>query len=168
MSKKSKKTRSNRRDARRRAARAAERRARRKNAPPRDRGGVQSFMMTDGGSFSVTPVGADEIDALNTYIRAHDRLPSSYPFGPMEQQRQLSMALSTLGNPLATSDAVLRAIVILGHIPDPRALTALVAHADSRRAHADIAKHAADECAGWIESERFRSAPLRPPAAMMN
>ncbi|MEQ9322705.1 MAG: hypothetical protein RIF41_26300 [Polyangiaceae bacterium] len=168
MSKKSKKQRSKRRDARRRAARAAGRRARKKAAAARARGTVQSFTMTSDGSYSVTTVGADEIEALNTYIRAHDRLPPTYPFAPAEQRRQLAQALGILDDLGATDDEVLQAIVVLGHIPDPRALTALVARADSTEVHADIAKHAADECAGWLESERTRFGPPPQRAAMMN
>lgn len=161
MSKKSNKSRRQRHRDRRRVSRAVERRGRGRSA-------IQRFEVTDFGSFTITPVGPGELEALHAYIEAHNRLPSSYPFDPAEQERQLTMALSMLRTQSATADAVLAAIVILGHIPDARALVALQDYAESGHVHAGIAKHAADECAGWIEDRRVATARMPSSRAMMS
>ena len=164
-SKKIKKHRNRRRNAHRRAARAAERRTR---GPSRERPRMTFTAIPAGGFVGVADIPGEEISSLDAYVRAHDRLPPSYPFDEVERGRQLAMALCVLEDRQASGESLLRAIMILGHIPDPRALEALRAHAKSRRPHADIARHAADECAMWLEDARGQPEPTSSPMSMFS
>lgn len=168
MSKKRKKTQTSQRNAARRARRAAERRARRRAAPSRERAPLRSFTFTRDGLVTLTKVPGEDVDAHLAYLEAHRLLPPGYPTSEAHLRTEMAMALFTLDDPDASPDSVLRAIVILAHTPDERALAALVRYASSGRVHADLAKPAATECDMWLQTGGISPPRAPQPAATMN
>ncbi|MEZ4439286.1 MAG: hypothetical protein R3B72_09365 [Polyangiaceae bacterium] len=151
MSKKQKSQTSQRRNAARRARRTQQRtqqkHQQRRARPSRERGRFQSVTATARG-IEVAPIA--DLDTYHAYLDAH-RLVPTHPMSEAEISAQRAMALFTLEQPPASSEALLRAVMILAHTPDPRALAALRRHAASGAMHADLAVLAADECAMWLE-----------------
>ncbi|MFW5741001.1 MAG: hypothetical protein ACOC1F_11610 [Myxococcota bacterium] len=91
--------------------------------------------------------------AVTTYFEAHALLPRRMQEGMEPPQPTIREAIEVLQDEQSDADALLRAIVILGHVPTPSAHDALKRHAASGRTHADVAVVAADECAGWMAQE---------------
>lgn len=85
------------------------------------------------------------------YVEAHQLLPPDYPRDVADMQSELAMAMATLEEPRAGDAAILRAIMILAHTPDPRAREALQKYARLGTPYRDMAKLGADECATWLE-----------------
>lgn len=134
----------------------------------RERAPRHYVMMSANGLLTTTEVTEEELVLHNAYVEAHQLLPPGYPSSDADIRAHLSQALGTLADPLSPSDAVLRAILILGHTPDERALTALRQHAADNGTHAAMAEIAADECAWWTES--VPRAPVHAPrqSVMLN
>jgi len=139
MSKKSKQSQTHQRRAERRNRNTAKRRAKRS----------RRTLVAEGVHVIGEP--AIPMETHIAYIEAHALIPPDYPRSPTDLWTQLTLALSTLEDPRATGEAVLRAIIILAHTPDPRALEALHHHARLGTVHRDMAQLGADECAAWLE-----------------
>lgn len=94
----------------------------------------------------------DEVSeqAVTTYIDAHKLLPGTSEEAIRTQQPTIAEALAILEDERADAGAVLHAIVILGHTPEPWAHKALKRYAASNRVHAEVAWVAADECSSWM------------------
>jgi hypothetical protein len=88
--------------------------------------------------------------AVTTYIDAHKLLPRTSEEAVRTQQPTIAEALAILEDEQAGAGAVLHAIVILGHTPEPLAHKALKHYAASNRVHAEVAWVAADECSSWM------------------
>lgn len=163
------------RDAVRRARTATQRHAgrRRPSRATSRREPFQSITITRDGGFNVTTIPDGEIDAYHAYLKAHDLLPPGHDVRWPVDGKELAMAVQLLEDPRAGRRAALKAIMILAHMPDERALAALMKHAESGRAQAAMAKHGAAECRMWLEE---RVPALSPPgwttspqnAAMLN
>jgi hypothetical protein len=109
-------------------------------------------------------VEVSDVETCTAYMEAHRLLPPDYPSSDADMRAHMTMAIHTLEDPLSPSESVLRAILILGHTPDERALAALRNHASREGMHADMARIAVDECAWWIETSEPELEPVRPRA----
>lgn len=173
MTKKARKQKTNRHhSAARRAKRAASRRAKRchRDGARERRAGPKHYVTTAlwDGTAMIREVSRAELGLHSAYLEAHRLLPRGYPSNHADVRAHGTWALRTLEDPLSPNESVLRAILILGHTPDERALRALRRHASRNRVYAGMARLAADECVFWMEtSEPDRERPPQP-AAMLN
>lgn len=120
------------------------------------------------GNATIMEVDARDAGAHLTYMEAHQLLPPGYPTSEAEMRLQVALAVATLEDERASSEAVLRAIMILGHSPDALALASLRARASSGGEHADMADLAADECEHWIASASRMPRPAPQASPMPN
>ena len=103
-------------------------------------------------SGEVTSTALCAADAIHApaYFAAHELLPTKFDAGSSSAEDEVGYAFATLDDPRAGAPALLRAIVLLGHVPTAGALHALQRHGASERAHAGVARVAAMECAGLM------------------
>lgn len=109
-----------------------------------------------GFSYTVDPMSAEDYPHLMRYFKAHEVLPIFYRFDPAKRkyQRQLANCLEQLADPEATDEELTRAIVILGHSPDPSAITALETYSEAGQGLSGMARMALQECLGMLAEER--------------
>lgn len=178
MSKRSKKSRkTQRRNAARRAARRAaprneaSRRHARQTRPPgaatRSQP-LEALSITADGFVEVMEIPEGEVEHDMAYVEAHRLLPPHYPVDDVDLRTRMAMALFTLDDPTASPEALLHAIIILGHTPREAALSALTRYASSGAPYAGIAKCAASECDMWLRSEVALAEPAPMASAMLN
>ena len=101
-----------------------------------------------GGKVTSTVLCATDAIHAPAYFAAHELLPGSFDAGSSSAEGEVGHAFATLDDRQAGASALLRAIVLLGHVPTAAALHALERHGASARAHAGVARVAAMECAG--------------------
>lgn len=101
-----------------------------------------------GFSYTVTPVTAEDAPHLAPYFKAHKYLPFWYQYDPTKRRYRQSVerALRALADADATTEDLTRAIVILGHSPDPQAVTALEELGERDHELAGMARMALQEC----------------------
>jgi hypothetical protein len=109
---------------------------------------------TGNGGVSGRRVPAKDLEALNTYLGAHALLPPGMPDSGIADPGLIGESLEVLGDDEASPEALIEAIVVLGHTPSMTAHDALRRHAASTRPLASIAGIAADECLDWIAQFR--------------
>lgn len=115
-------------------------------------GSGMHFITASLATGEVTSVALRATDAKHApaYFAAHDLLPAGFDAGSSSAEGEVGRALATLDDLQAGASALLRAIVLLGHVPTAAALHALEQHGASARAHAGVARVAAMECAGLM------------------
>lgn len=102
------------------------------------------------GLGTARPLAESEYEAMRTYLDAHLMLPFDFEGDKPAAYPLIQDAFAVLGDDSASPEALLRALVTLGHTPTTDALQVLRRHAASDRPHADVAKFAAEECVDWI------------------
>ena len=120
----------------------------------RNRGGDSGVHLITASLVSgeVTSTALCAADAIHApaYFAAHELLPARFDAGSSSAEGEVGHAFATFDDPRAGASALLRAIVLLGHVPTAAALHALQRHGASARAHAGVARVAAMECAGLM------------------
>lgn len=134
----------------------AQAQAREPQPQPAGRSVVTGSLAGPDFSYTVDPMSAEDYPHLMRYFKAHEALPHFYRFDPARRkyQRHLADSLEQLADPEASLEALTRAIAILGHSPDPRAISALEAYSDAGRELSGMARMALQECLGMLAEER--------------
>ena len=126
-----------------------------------------------GGQMVTTEIRPEDAGLYQAYTEAHALIPFDYPASKEVMAAEEAKAIATLLDPHASSQATLRAIMILGHTPTTDALSALKQHMKSGKEHAGMARLAADECENmWMPNgQTFTAASSRMfarPSASLN
>ena len=135
--------------------------------PPRTgfriiRRGFYSFDLDDEGRnrmFFQRYDPADE-DVGMDYIAAHSLLPEYHGFPHADPHPDVEAALNVLARREPSSQAMRRALVILGHSPTPRSLTALSALASADSPWSAFARFALSECETYTREAWEESVPV--------
>ncbi len=109
-------------------------------------------MPGSGLSSYVMPISPADAVHMAPYLKAHKLLPFFFRYDPAKRrsQRYLERSIRVLADPEATAGDLTRAIVILGHCPDQRAVSALQAYGDAELELSGMARMALQECLSWM------------------
>ncbi len=111
----------------------------------------------EGPGWSVRTIEMEDMMSHMDYMAAHRLLPPTFVPGETYGQPQ-EHALAVIKNRASTPEAILEAIVILGHSPLPDSLAALEVHAASDEPYAEVAARALEECLDLLSLSALRAA----------